>query len=311
MSPIYGLIHKILVLNALAVTAGAASGWAAGVARIEHRVLELSDARKVRAEIRIPKSDSPLPAVLVFGGFRSAARVLDVLAPGLAADAGDVPVILASFDYPFDPPRKLEFPGSLRYVPELKNSLKWTTEGIHQLVAVLASMPEVDAGRVSVLGASFGSLFAVQAASANPAIQGVILVHGFGDPRSNAYYLARKKFVPRYGEILGTPLAWLLSYGGLSYLAPPDPAFHARGLKRHQSVLLVSAEDDDFIPRSSSDALWEGLRGSEAAHERIWMTGKHVQPGHTALIAEILSSVKAWMGRRGLLTSVQRLPSGR
>src|SRR5262245_46616689 len=67
--------------------------------------LALPDGRKLTAEIRVPgprpltDSENKLPAVLIFGGFVEAATVLDKFDPKF-------PLVLASFDYPYTPPRR-------------------------------------------------------------------------------------------------------------------------------------------------------------------------------------------------------------
>lgn len=58
--------------------------------------LRLADGRMLHAELRRPAMAAhPLPVVLLFGGFRGAATVLDAV-------PAELPLIAASFDYPFD-----------------------------------------------------------------------------------------------------------------------------------------------------------------------------------------------------------------
>jgi dienelactone hydrolase len=248
--------------------------------------LQLSDGSALRAELRLPTGPGPHPAVLVFGGFENAARVLDLVHPSR-------PVALASFDYPFEPPRKFEFPASLRHAPDLKRAIHRSIEGVGALARALAARSDIDRAKITVLGASFGAPVAVIAAAREPAISGLAVVHGFARLRETARHRATPS--------LGRALAWLLSSVGSWYLAIPDPEAEARALRPHQRVWMVSAEDDKWIPRESSDALWAGIQASRATSERHMMPGGHLMPGSGKLIAEILALAEAWMLRWRLL----------
>jgi dienelactone hydrolase len=113
---------------------------------------------------------------MLFGGFQGAARVLDLI------DGAKLPpsVLLASFDYPFKPPRRFSFPGSLQYAPDVKRMMSETVEGIVWLARELARRPDVDPNRITVIGASLGAPFVIEAAAREPLIRGVALIHGSG-----------------------------------------------------------------------------------------------------------------------------------
>jgi hypothetical protein len=96
-------------------------------------------------------------------------------------------------------------------------------------------------------------------------------------------------------------MAWTVSWLGWRYLAAPSPEDAARSLAATQRVLLVSAEQDRFIPRQSSEVLWASIESSRARHDRLLMPGDHLQPGSDALIAEITDRVLIFMKAGGLL----------
>lgn len=244
------------------------------------------------ATLKIPQKLRPgekVPVFLVFGGFESAAQVLGLLHP-------HQPVALASFDYPFTGSRDLRFPGGLLALPEAKQVFPRTQRGISQLVRQLQKRPEIDASRVVIIGASFGAPFAVAAAAWTPGIKGVVLVHGFGQIPSTAEHVILKSWLPRYGWAARLP-AWILSRLTWIYLGVESPEESARELREGQQVLMITALGDTFIPRESSDSLWNALRESKANLTRKLMPTDHLQPGSERLIDEIIADVESWMGR--------------
>jgi hypothetical protein len=78
----------------------------------------------------------------------------------------------------------------------------------------------------------------------------------------------------------------------LKFEAPEDEALR---LRTSQCVLMITAADDSFIPRSSSDALWDAIRRSGAKAERRMMPGDHLQPGSDELIHKIMGEVQGWL----------------
>jgi hypothetical protein len=263
-------------------------------ARDEPLTLVLDDGRRLSATLRLPDSgEGPWPALMLFGGFRHAAQVLDkVQAPR--------PLVWATFDYPFEPPRKFRFPSSLAHAPEARAAIHGSFEGIQKLYHALRADPRVDASRITVVGASAGAPFATVAAAREP-IPGVILVQGLGDVPLVIGHLIARKYKPKYGDWIETPALWLGRWINW-YCEIPDIAEQARQLRESQQVLMFTAAQDDFIPPAATEALWEGLEDSHAIHERIDLEGLHLGVGDdSARIADILQRAMAWMERRDLL----------
>jgi dienelactone hydrolase len=275
--------------------------FACRVAGAEELSFRLKSGRLIRATVRVPKAvprqnrpgpAGKLPAILLFGGFQEAAHVLNLVHT-------KEPAILASFDYPFDPPRKFIFPESLKYAPALKATMHETSEGIETLYALLRKRPDVDPDRMSIVGASVGAPFAVIAAE-QARIPGLVIVHGFGKIRLTAEHQFVRKWEPKYGALSRIP-AWLLTTLAAIYLDVPSPEASAENLRASQKVLMISATEDSFIPKAASESLWESVRGSPAESLRIQMEGDHLQPGSDALIEKILGQVTAWMKSVNLL----------
>ena len=275
----------LAVATAVAAPAGAAD---------EKIPLTLDDGRTVEATVRIPEAaEGKLPALMLFGGFRSAARVLDkVQTPR--------PIVWATFDYPFEPPRKFSFPRSLAHAPEARAAIHGSFDGIGKLYEALARHPRVDASRITVAGASAGAPFATVAAARNP-IPGVLLVQGMGDVPAVIGNLIARKYRAKYGDWVRWPAKWLALWIDW-YCDIPDMAAQARRLRSSQKVLMITATQDDFVPKAASEALWQALEQSDAAHERIDIEGIHLGVGDDReRIADILERSMRWMQKEGLL----------
>jgi dienelactone hydrolase len=279
----------LVILGCLLAGAAQAADY-----REQNIPLTLDDGRTLTAQLRLPlDAQGRLPALMLFGGFRNAGTVLDRVHT-------DKPVIWASFDYPFEAPRKFHFPGSLKLAPQMRAAIHGTFDGVGKLYAALKAHPQIDPARITVVGASAGAPFATVGAARHP-IPGVILVQGFGDVTRVVQNLIVRKYRPKYGEWVKWP-ALLLAQWITWYCEIPDIAEHARSLRVNQKVLLFTAAEDDFIPREASEALWTALQESRSLHERIEFGGGHLGVGDdTQQIADILQRALAWMENNGLL----------
>lgn len=283
------VVCPLFLVLALALAAPAGAD-----VRTETLVLKLDDGRELPAQLRIPAdARGPLPALMLFGGFRNAAKVLDKVRV-------ERPVIWATFDYPFEPSRKFRFPASLFDAPEARAAIHGAFEGIVKLHEALAQHPAVDAARITVAGASAGAQFALVGAARSP-IPGVILVQGAGDVPAVIENLIFRKYREKYGEWVRRPSRWLAVWINW-YCEIPDMAAQARTLRPAQKVLMSTATQDDFVPKPASEALWQALQDSGAQVERIDVEGLHLGVGDdSARIADLLQRSMAWMEKTGLL----------
>lgn len=273
----------------------AAPAFAAAPTRDEQANLVLDDGRVITATIR--RRDDPMPrrrpAIMLFGGFQGAATVLDRV-------QADRDLVWATFNYPFDPPRKFHFPSSLRYAPEAQAAVRGSFDGVVKLYEALKKRGDVDPRRITVVGASAGSPFATVGA-ARAGIPGLILVQGFGETTEVFRNVLARKYRKKYGGWVDAPAGWLACWLTW-YLEVPDIAAHARQLKAGQKVLLFTAAQDDFIPKESTELLWSALEESAAYRERVDLQGLHLGVGDDrARIAEILEHALRWLERNDLL----------
>jgi len=257
------------------------------VSQIETFSVVLSSGRSLQAQLHFPaviRPTRPLPAILVFGGFQNAARVLDeVTGLGLGRQA-----ILASFDYPFSHPRRFQFPQSLALYGEARRMLHDTREGIQLLAERLSQDSRVQPGVVA-LGASLGAPLVAMEAPNSAAIREVVLIHGFGGMEQTLQRQLQRS--------TGPVLARWVSFFAWRASGLPEPEDEVRRLRADQSVFWIEADRDSFIPREASDSLREAIRGSRARLEVLRTPGDHVQPGSVHLMREIGAAAWKWLER--------------
>lgn len=255
--------------------------------------LTLDDGRVLSVALRVPAgARGPLPVLMVCGGLRRGTKVMDLIRP-------DRPMILASFDYPYLPPRTFRFPGSLTHAPKLRRAIHGSVESVEKLYATLRQRPDVDPARITVMGAGDGAPFALVGA-ARAGIPGVVLVHGFADVSAVVQNLFDRRPRSRLGNWMTLPARWL-ARRVIQYCEVPDRGAQARALSGAQKVLLLTAHDDEFIPRSASDAVWKSLQDSPAHSERLLQPGAHFQPTNAGDLDKVMKPAFEWMERQGLV----------
>lgn len=264
-----------------------------GATIAEHHELRLASGRELQVELRLPSQSKAhsLPAVLLFGGFETGARAADLLGPKL-------PFLLATFQYPFEPQRKLGLSKALKLLPEARRAVRDTIAGIPALVDYLKTRPEVDPNRIIFVGASFGAPFVSIVAPDRPDARGIILAHGFGDiPGTIAFRLEAE-----WGH--GLLSAWAAAFAAKFlwwYADVPAPEKKLRELGPRQKVLLMTADNDEMLPKKSVDVLREALRASKASWKEKSFPGTHLRPDEKELIKKLLAESERWMREEGLM----------
>ena len=256
--------------------------------------LTLDSGRAVDARVLVPEqsTDARMPAVMLFGGFERGASALDLIRTSR-------PTVLASFDYPLDVPEKARGMDYVRMLPAVRRGIRDSFDGIGKLHAYLATRPDVDPTRITIVGVSLGAPFAVVAAVDHD-IPGLAVIHGFG--RVND--VIAHQFIRRWGgrergfwvepaaSLLGNVLTW--------YADIPQIDIRARNLRDHQRAWMLSAQDDELMPARATDALREGLDASAAQFEFETEPGGHLRGGDDPRIPALLGKAERWMARAGL-----------
>ena len=281
------------------IAAGAvalATMWAPALAAADESVdLALESGTRITATLRWPpsadSSTEPLSVVILFGGLEGTRQVLDVMptSPG---------TVLASFPYPYDPPRRLSWQNAKAGVDQFGRAVDDTFAGIAELLTYLRAHPRVDAQRITLVGASAGAPFAGISAQ-RLEVPGVILIQGFGDlPRVLGH---QADLAWRGDGWYQTFITQLLGRLLVAYLDLPDPAEAARRMTAEQRVLMITAVQDQRIPAASTEALWTGLTASRAQVSRIDQPGDHLRGLSDPRIPQILGIASDWMRAQGLL----------
>jgi len=251
----------------------------------------------ITVKVKTPKElhQAPQSLLFLFGGFEEANKVLDLVSP-------ETPVALASFDYPFDAPRKFTFPESLTLLPKARKTLHSSISLVSEVLnSILARYPQIDPKQVSIIGASLGAPLAVYAAERDPRFSGVILIHGFADlPGTIRHQLWRKWGPPRHGKWIW-PFVSVLSYGIWWSMGLRSVESAAEGLHPNQKVLLIEAEEDEFLPEKSRSSLKASLENSKSQLSYIKVMGGHLMPGAKDKIRALLKIVTDWCSQQALI----------
>jgi len=155
---------------------------------------------------------------------------------------------------------------------------------IRRTADVLATRPEVDAGRLGVSGISLGAILAASACGVEPRLQRAAMILGGGELQT---ILDTAREARGLKAALGRLTAEQRQAVEAS-LARVEPLGHAGALRRLASggrLLMINAAEDEVIPPASTRALAEA---AGVAGDVVWLPGL----GHyTAMAAlpEILS----------------------
>ena len=199
----------------------------------------------VHCEYYRPKSDKPVPAVIVLhilGGDFPLARVF----ANMFAEHGVAALFLKMPYYgerrSKDSPRRM-----------ISRNPRETAEGMTQAVldvrragAWLAARPEVDKQRLGVTGISLGGIMSALSAAGEPRFRKVAIYLGGGKLGENLWSMDHRDaeaFRAEWLKIGETRESFL------KLLEPVDPATHGRLLK-DRDVLMVNAKTDEIIPHA-------------------------------------------------------------
>ncbi len=243
--------------------------------QLSESVSLLSDSG-LRVSFRVIRNvvvDSPLPVLVILGGHRTGSDAVD-----LFGDVGERAVV--GVDYPYHGPEKVRGVMTIaRTIPLARQAFLDTTPAISLIFDWLVEQDWADRNKMVVIGASLGVPFAAAAAARDERISGVMLVHGAADNRLWFQVQVARRID---AEFLHYPLATVLNW--LAYGPVFDTGKHI-ALVSPRPVLIIGAHHDERAPPGQTEVLFD------AAHDpkRLrWTEGRHVQPGRTEIVAELL-----------------------
>jgi hypothetical protein len=209
-------------------------------------------------------------ALIVYAGQKTGRKILDLV------PASDDLVLLA-VQYPYRRPET--WAARLRWPYDVRRAAFRTVAGGLLGVSFLERDEGIDPARLTVVGSSLGSPFAVAHAALDPRVPRLLVVHGGGDLPLVARSIEAARGRPWRGRFYGAAAAVLVaSFEPLRYVADVAP----------RETVVVGARADGTFPAASTLALYE--RAGEPKRVR-WTEGGHVhsRPGAEleAVIREI------------------------
>jgi dienelactone hydrolase len=204
----------------------------------------------VHAEYYRPDGKGPFPAVIVLditGGNQMLSRCL-----GTYLAQNRVAGLFVQMAY-YGPRRPA---GSrLRLLsPNVPHTIAAVTQTVLDLrvaAAWLAARPEVDAGRLGIMGTSLGSFLSALAGEMEPRLNRVVVVLGGGGFVDAYYDHPQAVGLRRLYEALGGS-----KEKAKKLIAPIDPLTCAANL-RHRKLLIVAARRDEIVPPQMAERLWQ------------------------------------------------------
>lgn len=245
---------------------------------IQHSVeLVSSSGLVVNLRVARPLADGSFPVVLVAGGHRTGKDAVDLA-------GAPTNIIYAAIDYPYTgnhEPRG--FWASIRTVPQIQQAFLDTPPALALANSWLQEQPWVDPARVELIGASLGAPFASVAGAIDERFSRLWILHGGGDNVAWVSHVGRRH-VENETLRRGVARFALWVTGSFSF---DTPEWIRRVSPR--PVVIVSACDDDYVPREAQDALLE--TASSGHVEFIWVDGQHIRTGRTQVLQTLLDTV--------------------
>lgn len=253
----------------------------------------VSQAVRLRAhsgltvDLRVLRPDGrtgPLPLMVLLGGHRTGRDAVRLLgAPGR--------FVVAALDYPYDgPERPRGLWSSLATVPAARRTLLDTPAAVLLAIEWLAAQPWVDAGRMEIVGVSFGVPFAAVAAAAEPRLRRTWLIQGGAGNREWIEANLGDRVPPGWRRREASRLVWLLTHG------PTLDAAHWTPQLSPRPVIIIGARQDRRVPPEIVNRL-HALAGEPK--ELIWIEGDHIDRRAEA-IGTLLAIVRARLGATDL-----------
>ena len=263
---------------------------------LSHQTIKLNSNTKIQAKLlRYQNKSNPskLPFVLILGGFETGANAVELVKPRF-------PVLLASFDYPYQPPKKWHLSDFFSELNKIKKATHETIQGMVRLYQKIKKRKDTAPDYGTMVGASFGAPFVLLSSSKIKDIKGIALLHGFADIRNVLEHRLQQLWVSKYGS-WAKPFIWLLSYFLWWYLDIEDPSKIIQTYDSDQHVLLIEAKYDEFIPKEAQTSLKMNLNKSDAIVKKKKYHSGHLMPGKENILKQMLHDVTQWMKKNSLL----------
>lgn len=223
------------------------------------------------------------PLIVLLGGYRAGRDAVRLIADTRGT-------VVAALSYPYRGDLRLRGPAILPHLPAIRAAVLDTPPAIMLALDYLLAQPDVDPGRVELVGASLGAAFVCIAGALDRRVSRVWSVHGAGAPFSLLERNLRRAIPFAPARILAASLAYVVVDG--PRLAP-ERWVAAIAPRR---FLMINAQDDERLPRAAVDSLFESAREPK---EILWMPGGHLTGQPSEEIREVTDAVLDRILERG------------
>jgi len=193
-------------------------------------------------------------------------------------------VIVAAVSYPFTGDVRPSAATFLRQIPKIREAFLDTPPALMLTLDYLLRLPRIDTTRVEGIGVSLGAPFVVDAVALDRRFARGWAIHGSGGSYAPLELNMRRSIPFAPARIAAAAIADIIIAGPRL-----DPSRWA-GRIAPRTFMMVSASDDERMPRAQVDGLFRSAREPK---QQIWMSGGHVH-GDSATITRLVQIV---MGR--------------
>jgi len=162
-----------------------------------------------------------------------------------------------------------------------------TVQEARRLADVVEKRPDIDPQRIYLWGASFGAMTGCASVAYDSRFKAAIFTLSGGDLQKMIADTPARKQLPRFSWMkVAAPV-------GASLLRPFDPILHV-GKIAPRPLLFQNARNDDLIPRSGVEALYEAAGQPK---QILWYDSSHDhQP--RATIEKFVRDALNWLQQR-------------
>lgn len=218
----------------------------------------------VHCEYFLPKSDKPVPAVIVLHILGGDFQLSRLFCAGFAEKG----VAALFLKMPYYGPRRQ--PGEKRRMisPDPHETVEGMTQAvldIRRATAFLAAQAEVDPERIGIFGISLGGITGSLAMTAEPRLKNACFLLAGGDLAKVAWESKELEKVRQH---------WIAGGGDENgfrdVLGVIDPVRYGKNVAGRR-ILMLNAKTDEVIPKSCTESLWQAFGKPEI----IWYDGGH------------------------------------
>jgi dienelactone hydrolase len=221
-----------------------------------------------------------LPLAMILGGHQTGRKAAQLLGNTRG-------VLVAALAYPFSGNSRPDAFTFIREIPRIRAAFLDTPPAVMLALDYLWSRPDVDTSQVEAVGVSLGAPFVCIAGALDERFTRVWAIHGSGGSYAPLEANMKRTIPSAPIRAVAATIANVIINGPAL-----DPVRWAPRIAP-RPFIMVSAADDERMPRSAVDALYQSAREPK---EMIWMSGGHVHRD-SATVQRLVEIVMTRMNR--------------